>query len=205
MRLSRTDLVPVLAIVAGGAIGASLSFSFLASSPSADVQPVVHEASVTATPVLTRLEATTRQMERVRITRLSTGIEKALARAQDLAREQRDIEARMDGLAEANLGPGSEAGRRLFDRKQAMYDEVVDLEREIDRLMSESWRDERAAADQLDAAGGTIVDDKLKERIRYSRGLIGFDDREYMREFEAETTRIVEELQEKLESVVRPL
>ena len=43
MRLSRTDFVPVLAIVAGGVIGASLSFSFL-RSPSGDVpvpDPVV--------------------------------------------------------------------------------------------------------------------------------------------------------------------
>ena len=37
MRLSRTDLVPVLAIVAGGLIGASLSFGFLALSPLDDV------------------------------------------------------------------------------------------------------------------------------------------------------------------------
>ena len=35
--LSRTDLVPLLAIMAGGVIGGSLSFSFLASSPSGDV------------------------------------------------------------------------------------------------------------------------------------------------------------------------
>ncbi len=43
MRLSRTDFVPVLAIVAGAVIGASLSFSFL-RSPSGDVpvpDPVV--------------------------------------------------------------------------------------------------------------------------------------------------------------------
>ncbi len=34
MRLSQTHLFPVLTIVAGGMIGASLSFSFLALSPS---------------------------------------------------------------------------------------------------------------------------------------------------------------------------
>ena len=45
-----------------------------------------------------------------------------------------------------------------------------------------------------------IQDDKLKERVRYSRGLIGIQDRECTREFEAETSRIVEELQEELES-----
>ncbi len=44
MRLSRTDLLPVLTIIAGGVIGASLSFTFLALSPSDDVpapDPVV--------------------------------------------------------------------------------------------------------------------------------------------------------------------
>ena len=41
MRLSRTDLVPVLAIVAGGVIGATLSISFLGQSPSADVRTIV--------------------------------------------------------------------------------------------------------------------------------------------------------------------
>ncbi len=41
MRLSRTDLVPVLAIVAGGVIGASFSFSLLERSRSGDVPPVV--------------------------------------------------------------------------------------------------------------------------------------------------------------------
>ncbi len=37
MRLSRTDLVPVLTIVAGGVIGASVSFSLLGRSPAVDV------------------------------------------------------------------------------------------------------------------------------------------------------------------------
>ena len=37
MRLSRTHLVPVLAIVAGGIIGASLSFGFLGQSPDDDL------------------------------------------------------------------------------------------------------------------------------------------------------------------------
>ena len=44
MRLSRTHLIPVLTIVAGGVIGVSLSFSFLGRSPAVDVpapNPVV--------------------------------------------------------------------------------------------------------------------------------------------------------------------
>ena len=44
MRLSRTDLVPVLVIVAGGVIGASLSFSLL-ESRSKDVSVAVPVSS----------------------------------------------------------------------------------------------------------------------------------------------------------------
>ena len=112
----------------------------------------------------------------------------------------------MDRLAEASRGPGSEAGLRLFlrlfDLKEAMYDEIADLEQEILRLSSEAQGE---ISERLDEAARTIKDDKLKERVRYSRGLIGVQDREYMREFEAETTRIVEELQTELWSASRAL
>ena len=61
MRLSRTDLLPALTIVAGGVIGASLSFSFLGSR-SIDAPPVVpgllYESSAT-------LESATRVTARV--------------------------------------------------------------------------------------------------------------------------------------------
>ncbi len=44
------------------------------------------------------------------------------------------------------------------------------------------------------------IANKLKACVRYSRGLIGIQDREYSSEFEAETSRIVEKLLEELES-----
>ena len=196
MRLSRTDLIPVLAIVAGGVIGASFSFGFLALSPS-------NEA-----PAADPVPASTLRFEmsiRVLLTEPLRGdVEEAVARAATLAREQRDMEADMNRLAETGGVPDRQTQRHLlFERKDAMHDEIADLEREIDRLMSESWRDQRAASRRLDQAGGTIVDNVLKERVRYSQGLIG-QDREYMREFEAETTRIVEQLLEDLVSVIRP-
>ncbi len=53
MRLSRTGFVPMLAIVAGGVIGGSLSFSFLALAPSGDVRVI---APIVSVEVL-RLEA----------------------------------------------------------------------------------------------------------------------------------------------------
>ena len=108
----------------------------------------------------------------------------------------------MERLAEEGGWPGSVDGRRLFERKETMGGELADLEREIDRLTAVARSGYPDAAVRLAEAATTIRDDKLKERVRYSRGLIGIQDRAYMREFEAETTRVFEELQEELERVV---
>ena len=160
-------------------------------------------AMADANSALDRLEDVQRRLERDRMDRLRNDVEEAQRRAEDLVREQREIEEDMDRLgresAGPDSGPGSEAGRRLFERKEAMNEEVADLEREIDRLTGDARANQREASDRLREAATTIRDDKLKERVRYSRGLIGVQDREYTNEFEAETTRIVEELEQELE------
>ena len=198
MRLSRTDLVPVLAIVAGGVIGASLSFGFLGRSPAVDgpaPAPVVAPSTLFRTPV-----ADLADLDRYGF-RLGT----AWAIAAHLVREQRDIAADMDRLAEERGGRNSEAGRRLLERKGAMLGEIRDLEREMLLLLGETRADQGDASDRLEEARKTIKDDdELWKRVRYSQGLIGIQDREYTREFEAETSRIVEELQEELERVSSP-
>jgi hypothetical protein len=159
-------------------------------------------ATADANSALDRLEDVQRRLERDRMDRLRRDIEETQRRAEDLVREQRDMEADMNRLGEASGGPGTEDGRHLFERKEAMNEEVADLEREIDRLASDARADQRDASERLREASTTIRDDKLKERIRYSRGLIGSQDGEYMNEFEAETTRIVEELEQELETAI---
>ena len=157
-------------------------------------------ATADANSALDRLEEAQRRLERDRVDRLHSDVDDAQQRAQDLIRKQRDIAADMERLADEGGGPGTEAGRRLFERKEAMTAEVADLEREIDRLASDARAGQRNASDRLREAASTIRDDKLKERIRFSRARIGDGrDREFTREFEAETTRIVEELQQELE------
>ena len=157
-------------------------------------------ATADANSALDRLEEAQRRLERDRVDRLRSDVEETQQRAADLVREQRDIEADMERLADDGGGPGTEAGRRLFERKEAMNEEVADLEREIDRLTSNARAGQREASDRLREAASTIREDKLKERIRFSRGRIGdVRDREFTREFEAETTRILEELEQELE------
>ena len=156
-------------------------------------------ATADANSALDRLEEATRRLQRDRQERLSTDVEEAQARAEDLAREQREVAADMNRLAEERGRAGSAAGQRLFERKEEMVEEIADLRREIDRLRSDARADQREASERLDDAARTIEDDKLWDRVRYSRTLIGQVDTAYVREFEAETTRITEELQEELQ------
>ena len=204
MRLSRTDVFPALIIMAGGVFGASLSFNFLALSRSADVPA--------PDPVVVRFvnpESTLRfeiSVRRSLMDPLRRDVEEALRRAEDLVREQHYVESSMKRLAEAT-GVSDRQTRRhlLFERKDAMLIEIADLEREILRLTRVARADQGEASVWLNNAASTIEDDKLKERLRYSRGVIGILHLDYSREFEAETSRIVEELQEELESASRAL
>ena len=125
-------------------------------------------ATADANSALDRLQEAQRRLERDRVDRLRSDVEEVQQRAADLVREQRDIQADMNRLGEASSGPGTEAGRRLFERKEAMNQKIADLEREIDRLASDARADQREASDRLRQAATTIRDDKLKERIRYS-------------------------------------
>ena len=66
MRLSRTDLVPVLVIVAGGALGASFSFGLLGSR-SDDVPATEWTSEITVFPVPTETDGVVGQGSSINI------------------------------------------------------------------------------------------------------------------------------------------
>ena len=126
MRLSRTDLLPVLTIMAGGVIGASLSFSFLAQSVPALNRVVARSATADALSrarrnaewSITVERASERAKERARVRlevgqrrvpqdrpelRFANDVEEAQDRAEALLREQHVIEEGMKRLAEAGV------------------------------------------------------------------------------------------------------
>ncbi len=201
MRLSRTDLVPMLAIIGGGAFAVLTFGSLLLLRSAPEIVPApdpVVAPSATLELPLDRLEEALRRLEGDRGL-FSTDVEKAAARAADLGREQFDIELSMGRIQYRRAAGLSASGNLLFERKTAMHDEIADLEQEIQRLTDQAREDQSEAWDRLREAAATIRDGKLKERVRYSRGLIGIQDREFMREFEVETTHLVEELQLELQ------
>ena len=133
--------------------------------------------------------------------RLERDIEDALRRANRLADEEREISSGvygLEGMADDEQRSGSL--QELMERKDAMEAEVADLERQIDSTSAEFRREQRDASRRLAEAADSIRDNKLKEKIRYSKGLIRSRAPETAQAFEDEIGSDIGDLQEKLQA-----
>ena len=131
--------------------------------------------------------------------RLERDIQDALRRANRLADEEREVASDVDGLGGLDDDQERMAElQRLMERKDAMEAEVADLERKIDSTSAEFRREERDASRRLQEASNSIRDNKLKEKIRYSKGLVRSRAPETARAFEEEIGGDIEDLQQKL-------
>ena len=129
MRLSRTDLVPMMAIVAGGALGALASASLAVWSPTDDVPATAPVAVPPATA-----ESATRLG--LLISESLLGPADAIRRVEALQRLQREVQRDVRLLVTELGAERTRQIERLLDRKDHMHEAVLNLEREWDRSAS---------------------------------------------------------------------
>ena len=92
----------------------------------------------------------------------------------------------------------------LGQRKDALEDKVADLEKQLDRMVGEQTRESRDTARKLTEAASGIRDNKIKEKIRYSKSLLGSGAPEqYARNFEEEIGANIDQLRKKLDEARR--
>jgi beta-lactamase regulating signal transducer with metallopeptidase domain len=118
--------------------------------------------------------------------RLARQIEDTQQRAAELAEQEAEISAQIAGLGSLPDQDRSESIRRLMTRKDEMEAAVADLEQELDTTAAEFRRDEPDSSNSLQGAADGIRESKLKEMIRYSRGLVRARSSEYALQFEEE-------------------
>jgi hypothetical protein len=128
-------------------------------------------ATAQAEAALERLREVEARLERGRQSRARREVDDARARAERLAREQREIADEVRRLGQAGAGRREQIDR-LMSRKEALEQQVADLEQQLDRTAADIRRDEREAARKLQEAAAGIRDDRIKEKIRYGRGLL---------------------------------
>ena len=147
---------------------------------------------------LDRLRDVQDRLQQEQTNRLQRDIDEALARANRLADEEREVANSVNRLPELGDEQRNERQQSLFERKDAMEAEVADLERQIDSTSAEFRREERSAAASLQDAANSIRDNKLKEKIRYTKGVIRSRASDTASAFEDQITNDIEDLREHL-------
>ena len=145
------------------------------------------EAAADARSALDRLRAARRLLERDQSGRIERDAQDALQRSEELIEEQLDVAEESVDISGAD-NVTAERMRRLIERKNEMSTEVADLERQIDEMSAEAGSEQQQAAESFDDALRNIRDNKIRERIQYSRGLPGARSPDFTRDFEQQTT-----------------
>ena len=147
---------------------------------------------------LDRLREVQDRLQQEQTDRLQRDIEEALRRANRLADEEREVASSVNGLPELDDAQRTERQQGVLERKDAMEAEVADLERQIDSTSAAFRREERRASASLQDAANSIRDNKLKEKIRYTKGVIRSRASDTAKAFEEQITNDIEDLREHL-------
>ena len=156
-----------------------------------------NEGAADARSALDRLRAARRLLERDQSGRVERDAQDALRRSEQLIEEQLEVAGESVDISGSDQVT-SERMRRLIERKNEMFQEVADLERQIDQMSADASSEQEQAAESFDEALRNIRDNKIKERIQYSRGLPGARSPDFTRDFEQQTTDHLMELRDQL-------
>lgn len=152
-----------------------------------------------AQSALRRLRDAREQLEDARDDRLERDVAEARRQAGELERQQRDVTNRMEAMRQAGRPSADQIGR-IHDVKESMVERAEEVLQKLDQAAAQARRDGRTGANELEEAAETIRDTQLRERLRYSRGLVGRPDQaDYAEAFENQTSQAIQSLQNRLE------
>jgi hypothetical protein len=154
---------------------------------------------------LERLRGATQKLENARAGSATQDVRELQRRAEELGQRQREI---AEGVSELPGAPGTERGermRRLSERKDGLSSEVSRLEADAERLARETRRDQPGSANKLSEAAGAIRDTRLRDKIAYSKALMGSSSTEAIRNLEGLIGENLDEVAEKIRSAAGAL
>ncbi len=144
---------------------------------------------------LDRLRDARRLLDENRTAGVEREVDAALRRAERLSELQERVTEQVGAMSQGQQG---EALQRLLERKEQMAGEVRDLERQLDGLAQDTRREQPEGSRSLREAVAGIRDNKLREKILYSRGVVQGRSREYAQNFEEQIGADLEELRDRI-------
>ena len=135
-------------------------------------------AQAQGSAALDRLRNATQKLDNARSSGATQDVRDLERRAQELTQRQRDIAAGVKELGAAQGADRIERQRRLGERKDGLSQEVSRLEADAERLARETRREQPGTASKLSEAAGAIRDSRLRDKIAYSKAVMGSNARE---------------------------
>ncbi len=148
-----------------------------------------------ASTALDRLREARRLLENRQTAALERDVREALDRAERLVERQRDLAE--DVGREAGQGR-SDRLTEIRERKDELAGDVDALERELDRVSREARREQPEASRALAEAAEAIRESRLRDKILFSKGVLGARSEEFTRNFEEQITSDAEEVRDRI-------
>ncbi|HJO05356.1 MAG TPA: hypothetical protein QGG47_15430 [Acidobacteriota bacterium] len=134
---------------------------------------------------LNDLQNARRLLDQNREGRLDRDLRDAQQRIAEMREDQTAIERDVDSMS----GAGRRTQERiddLFERKDRLTDDIRGLERNLDDMARESRSEQMAASRALQEAAEWVRDEKLADKVRYSKGVVQERDSRTAEAFEQE-------------------
>jgi len=151
---------------------------------------------------LDKLKDARRLLDKNRSVRLDRDMDDAREQMERIRSQQERVASEVNRLTEEGAEGGGGSGervQRIFERKDELAEEVANLESHLDRMAREGRSEQKEASRKIQDAANSIRDSKLKEKIRYSKGVVQGRSPEYAQNFENLIGEDVENLRQKLE------
>jgi molybdenum-dependent DNA-binding transcriptional regulator ModE len=153
-----------------------------------------------STAALERLRDARRRLETNQSGRVERNIREAQRLAGEMARAQEKIAEEVEQqLGQPGGGQGGARRGRLMERKDELANQVSELEGQLDRMAQEARGSKKDAARKLQEAADSIRDRKLRDKIRYSKGVLAAGAAEQSRQLESEIGSDLQALGRKLD------
>ena len=150
-----------------------------------------------ASNALDRLRDARRLLENRQVAAVEREVEDAARRAERIAERQRELQSDVN---EDPTGGDGERVTGLRERKAELAREVDQLETDLDRLSREARADQPDAARRLTEAAGEIRESRLRDKLLFSRGVLGTQSEDYVRNFEEQITRDAENVRARVQA-----
>ena len=130
-------------------------------------------ASAQAQEALERLRETERRLQQSLTARAERDIQDAIRQADEIARQQERIADDVQDLAAlGNSTTRRQEAQDINEDKDELESRLSALEQQLDQSARDASREEREASRKMAEAAGSIRDNRLADKVRYSRNLV---------------------------------